>query len=1332
MASWDAAPRKTTFMETVSDIGMVYPAVEAALHAVSALVGGFPAFLGGATGTMLKAGGLTPKAKEVGTEFSEAVTYQPRTERGKRLASSVMYPFQKITEWGEGAGHKVADVTGSPALAGLTEATVQMGAPVLGAKAIARAAQPKGEFKRPEEATGGAAPLEPVERAPSAPPVKLDSLVREAEYLGRGAIPEPPKNLAKLAERRPEVSGTSTNIPLPLDRLIAEAQRAGEGIPEPPRRLADLAERPGSPQEGLALEGGQSRASGARPGPRAQEPGFTPIDWLRADEVGASRAIRSDTKEGGVATGRQQNVNQVLSWLEPERGRGRAEVDATIFDAGREYEKPEAKQRAFNDLYDTLDQDPGLRAEYPEFYTERGQVDKRAVDAVARAYNTYVSTQMNAARRANEGKDTAIHPGSFDEYRGRGSRGAAPPEPPPAAPVPEAPAGEIPPPPRAGQPQSLLGAIRELGGVNMREIADLSGESRTGKAGMPVGVFRTPGAGAGSKNRGYGLDELVPRLRERGFQIPEDPVDGGVGALRDMISQELKGGEKVFTEADAARVRERTGYERDETDRANEEYRRTEPYAEADRLYGREGEIGRPPVDEPIARAEELRGGAEERAPMSDAEALEKYGPGTLGMNPIFDPAAWKDTLKPLVAVNKAGQKLMNNAQAMPESAHPAAAAGYDFARANYFARERAQLDRADNYKDKAAIEKEYKEALAEVRNLDPKYDPGTVSTVQEASAATERARVKTATLELQRELLQSGVGVLPGKAGSLDGFVKPQNYAAFTTPGGRTMYLRKDAAPVLEQMVSGYDWLAERNYMEGWGKLEATSHAITGMLLALPTFHAVTVGGRTMVGAINLPSNNMLRFGKSAWEAMNDRAQMRDMMEHGVTFFPKRQTFDPSGAQMGVVEKRMRDMGLGKPYEGYQWFHNEVLANSVNWMETMYYQWRLNQLTSGHKGHMPPGTLDTYKTMAGRDASNAAANLAKEEGNRTWFRILGNVAFSRGLQVNTVRMATRALEGDHILQAVARRNGMTVEQAKDAVNQNKAFLGRQLTKDYIAMIAAANAMNYFLTSIEEEPNGKKGGHFVWDNQGSDKTQYFLPTNIFVGNREVNGEKVGVYMSTPFRSARDVIEYAMLPYELVNGEPGKVLKNKASVPLKLAEEHVWTGKDYAGRALGGTSGAVGNIASHMTPSPFEDIPRYAMEAWAQGNPTYFSEGLAKVFDPALFPLKAAGMQPKRLKPDPETSMLQTKQLKEEEKVRARASKLKADLFGMSPETRATAIESVMADAERAGMDAKGRGALRRYMTPEGVTRGATKAANRRLQMHPEERRDQISTPPGYD
>lgn len=94
------------------------------------------------------------------------------------------------------------------------------------------------------------------------------------------------------------------------------------------------------------------------------------------------------------------------------------------------------------------------------------------------------------------------------------------------------------------KPQSLLSAIRQLGGVNIREIADLTGEHRTGRGGFGPGVFRRPSAGkrSGLKATGFGLDELCVRLRDMGFLIADDPVDGGVAELRDMIRAEIDGG----------------------------------------------------------------------------------------------------------------------------------------------------------------------------------------------------------------------------------------------------------------------------------------------------------------------------------------------------------------------------------------------------------------------------------------------------------------------------------------------------------------------------------------------------------------------------------------------------------------------------------------------------------------------------------------------------------------------------------------------------------------------------------------------------------------------
>jgi hypothetical protein len=95
--------------------------------------------------------------------FAEAVTYTPRFNPGKRLAETVLTPLHMLMEAGTSAGYKVADVTGSPAAAAFTEATIQtLPLPLLVSfgKALRGKTPESGEFRQAAEALadGKAAP----------------------------------------------------------------------------------------------------------------------------------------------------------------------------------------------------------------------------------------------------------------------------------------------------------------------------------------------------------------------------------------------------------------------------------------------------------------------------------------------------------------------------------------------------------------------------------------------------------------------------------------------------------------------------------------------------------------------------------------------------------------------------------------------------------------------------------------------------------------------------------------------------------------------------------------------------------------------------------------------------------------------------------------------------------------------------------------------------------------------------------------------------------------------------------------------------------------------
>ncbi|MES2348493.1 MAG: hypothetical protein V4641_13100, partial [Pseudomonadota bacterium] len=148
-------PPKSAFdpaIQTVKDIGSVYAPIEAALNVVTGAVGGFPAYLGGGIGQLINRaiGADDADPKVVATRFAEAMTYQPRTEAGQRLTNTIMLPLHALMEGSTKAGEAVADATGSPVAAAITEATIQtLPLPILAAfgRSLAGKLTQPGDFR---------------------------------------------------------------------------------------------------------------------------------------------------------------------------------------------------------------------------------------------------------------------------------------------------------------------------------------------------------------------------------------------------------------------------------------------------------------------------------------------------------------------------------------------------------------------------------------------------------------------------------------------------------------------------------------------------------------------------------------------------------------------------------------------------------------------------------------------------------------------------------------------------------------------------------------------------------------------------------------------------------------------------------------------------------------------------------------------------------------------------------------------------------------------------------------------------------------------------------
>jgi len=89
------------------------------------------------------------------------------------------------------------------------------------------------------------------------------------------------------------------------------------------------------------------------------------------------------------------------------------------------------------------------------------------------------------------------------------------------------------------KPEShLFAAIKEMGGIASSLMRDLTGESNAvGKKGVRSDIFRR--RGALTKYATEDLSDIARLLKDRGYTIDTDTVDGGAQQVRDMIADEM-------------------------------------------------------------------------------------------------------------------------------------------------------------------------------------------------------------------------------------------------------------------------------------------------------------------------------------------------------------------------------------------------------------------------------------------------------------------------------------------------------------------------------------------------------------------------------------------------------------------------------------------------------------------------------------------------------------------------------------------------------------------------------------------------------------------------
>lgn len=114
-----------TALETIKDIGRVYPVAETAGNLATQAVALPVAGIAGLGALATNAIGLTETdPADVVHRVAGALTYDPQTESGKHLTNAATYPFQKLAEAGRYVGDKTLEATGSPVLATAADTAV--------------------------------------------------------------------------------------------------------------------------------------------------------------------------------------------------------------------------------------------------------------------------------------------------------------------------------------------------------------------------------------------------------------------------------------------------------------------------------------------------------------------------------------------------------------------------------------------------------------------------------------------------------------------------------------------------------------------------------------------------------------------------------------------------------------------------------------------------------------------------------------------------------------------------------------------------------------------------------------------------------------------------------------------------------------------------------------------------------------------------------------------------------------------------------------------------------------------------------------------------------
>lgn len=445
--------------------------------------------------------------------------------------------------------------------------------------------------------------------------------------------------------------------------------------------------------------------------------------------------------------------------------------------------------------------------------------------------------------------------------------------------------------------------------------------------------------------------------------------------------------------------------------------------------------------------------------------------------------------------------------------------------------------------------------------------------------------------------------------------FVAPEHpFSSLSLHPGHLFGVHQSVKPFYDQVLNHYD-----------GKISKTQRVMRSIISTImwnPLFHALNISGRFIPQMFSLKGMGKLKgqFQRAIADQQNPE-QMSQLARDGFTpYYPH--GFEPNDlADTWMKKLHARIKGPLPGLSEYLARWPKMLSTVVNTLGLTYRNMMYDRLISEGATHEEASLQSAH---AGTDIAGTIGRDMFKEGVNKWGDFL---LFSLRYTSTTFSLGMKAIRTDNVLRKKLEARGIDPGRLESILSRQKKSYQVALMKDYFSNFIFMNGMNYLLTKINnmEDKNGKKGGHFVWDNPGTTWRDTIMPQKI--NWKTENGNNLTI--STPFRTTRDLLE--ILNLSTAPLDTGRIAENKASPLLHMVLDTYRASKgDFTMPEPGLTAANYGGrMLSDISPVNVQNLlVRSATAMYGKSLQPLF-EGIYSSVQPSSleqFGLMLAGMQ----------------------------------------------------------------------------------------------------------